>query len=418
MNVAFVILALIMIVYLTTRRIDLLSVAIVCLIIYNIYCATGYVYISSHEKAHVYYYAGKIQTSVYLVVLTQMLFLLIYTIRYDKRKKLEMSSNETPQNRTTILDDYETEKTFSIVSIICYIILFSNIATIGISGLSAAKAEVWAQTNILYSTGQWLSMSIFTYGMKSQKYKYSFIGLLPVLVHLFIGSRAFFAVIAIVFLVYYGSRLKSSFRANIKLYILGFVGLFLIMIYKKIFAEVKALDIDSIRRILSDPDTYMWFFRWGEPRIVLANFNYVIENHIKLDGQSILNRIICFIPFLDNVFSGGNRLMSSLVIGQLNSTYGLASNIWGEFYAIGSYPLIFFMYFIWIKIISTANDRLHDDDWTTNFLVPLTAYYSYYIHRMDFVKVVGNAKMLFFAMIIYWFIYSIGRRQFIIHNRS
>ena len=413
MKILFIILAVAMLAYVVTRRFDLLSVAIVCEVIYNIYCAAGYVFISSHERVGVKYYSSEIQSGVYVVVILQMIILFAYTFYYDRKKKRK---SEDQQNSTiTRYSEKQLKTIFTCEAIIAYAILIANISRIGLSGLTADKAEVWAQTNLLYSTGQWMSMAIFAYGMRFQKYKFSFIGLIPVLVHLFIGSRAFFAVIAILFFVYHGSNLKDSFKNNVRLYILGFVALFLIMIYKKIFEQVKNFDIEGIRAILKDPDTYMWFFRWGEPRIVLANFNYIIENHIKLDFQAIINRIVVFIPFLDNLVASGNRLMSSIVISQLNSSYGLASNIWGEFYAIGSYPLIFVMYFIWIKIITFANDRITSNSWTMFFLMPLASYYAYYIHRMDFIKVVGNAKMVLAAAISWWAIGCLFKGKFIIH---
>lgn len=82
------------------RRIDMLSVAAVCLIIYNIYAATGYVWIASHEQSGANYYSGYIDNRVYAIILLQVLAMTLVIIYTDKKNRIQ---TETIAEINTIL---------------------------------------------------------------------------------------------------------------------------------------------------------------------------------------------------------------------------------------------------------------------------------------------------------------------------
>ncbi len=406
MSVLFTALSAVLLVIVLTRRLDLFSVAAVCLIVYNFYCTTDYVWIASHEKAGVNYYEGFIDPRVYVIVIIQVLLMILVILWHDRPSKDRSSASKGTDHDKSKYSTSQLDKIFQLAGFVSLAIMLSNVAVIGLKGLSASKSDVWAQTNVLYISGLWIAMGVFAYAMKTKQRKYFWLSLPQILIHLFIGSRAYFAVIVIVALVCWSSDKPFTFKRNSIIVLVAFFGMMGIMLYKQIYEEVKAGDLAAIITILQDPDTYNWILRWGEPRIVLANFNYVVTSGLTLSPEEIVGRIVTVIPFLNNFTSIGERdlLLSTVVIGDLNSSYGLASNIWGEFYCIGSYPLVAIMYLFWLWLVSLGNRMITERSWTACFILPLMSYFAFYIHRMDFVKVLGNVKMDLFAMMVWWMV--------------
>lgn len=399
MTVIFGLLAAAMLIYLLFRKVDFLSVGIVCLLIYNCYCVTGYVYIASHEQVYVNYYEGAIDIRVYIIVIVQMLILFGVTIWYDHKIGQEERIHQSFLKK----NPYDLKKVFIIAGIISLLIMVANVFRIGIDNLSAPKEEIWPKTGTLYVTGLWLAMAVFTFSVRCKEYPLLLLSMPQILLHLYFGSRAYLAVIAIVFILTLSSRVNNfSFKLNLKIVGVGLAFLIGIMAYKQIFELVKDGDIQGIVSTLLNPETYLWIFRWGEPRIVLADFNYIITENIQLSIPEIASRVCSIFPFADDLFfTNTNRLMSAIIYENLNSSYGLASNIWGEFYAMGSFPLVLIMYLVWVWLLYFGNKLLRNSSWMSYFIIPYIAYVGFYIHRMDFIKVLGNAKMLLFAMIIW-----------------
>ena len=403
MSIAFIILAVVMLIYVATRKVDFFSVGIVCLLIYNCYCAIGYVFIASHEQAYVNYYEGTIDLRVYCIVLCQMLILFAAALWYDNNPSNEkrvppILFKKNPKDITPV---------FIAVGVISMLIMIVNVFRIGISNLSAPKEEIWPKTGTMYVVGLWLAMGVFTFAIKKRNYKLLILSVPQVLLHLYFGSRAYLAVIAIVFILLLSNRQKGfSLKHNLVVILIGFILLMAIMAYKQIYELVKVGNIGAAFATLLDPDTYAWIFRWGEPRIVLADFNYIVSEGLTLNSQEILARVLSIVPFADDLlFPEANRLMSAILIDKLGSSYGLASNFWGELYSMGSYVLVGVIYALWVGMLNLGTKLLNSDNWTASFLIPLFAYFGFYVHRMDFTKVVGNVKMLVCAMIIWLITY-------------
>ncbi len=60
-----------------------------------------------------------------------------------------------------------------------------------------------------------------------------------------------------------------------------------------------------------------------------------------------MDRIISVVPFLNGLIRPDEyREESTILREDLSLTYGLASKIWGEFYALGLYVLMFTMYLL------------------------------------------------------------------------
>jgi len=397
MNYVFIAACILMIIKVGRRKLDFYSVGAICHILYNFHCVYGIVFISSHEVRNSYYYYSPIDTRVYIIVLVQMAIIYAAMMINDKKSK-----KLTPPFIVDNYADKTKERIYIIACGIAWIIMIYNIMRIGVSNLNAEKSYIWSQVSSLYVTSNWLGMAVFTYALKNKKYLLALFGAGPVLLHFFFGSRAYFAVLCIIVILVKSERIKNSFHKNFKIYILGAITLVFILAYKKMYTAIKAGNFFEAIQVLIDPDTYAYVLRLGEPRIVLANLNYIVTNNVKLGLGDLLDRIISIVPYLNNVIRPGKYVaVSTILRNDLSSTYGLASNIWGEFYALGSYFLLFVMFFLWIRMLGWGNKLITRRDWSSDFYMPLVAYFGFYIHRLDFVKAVGNAKMVVMAMILF-----------------
>ena len=81
MNIVFILLSVLMLLYMVGRKIDFYSIATVCTIIYNYYCALGVVFIASHEKAGAYYYYSDTPPQVSFIVIAELLPLVTAVVR-------------------------------------------------------------------------------------------------------------------------------------------------------------------------------------------------------------------------------------------------------------------------------------------------------------------------------------------------
>lgn len=398
MKYIFIVLSVIELIYVFCRELDFLSVGAISHFIYNYYCALGTVYISSHEKSGAYYYYTDISNAVYIIVILQIIILLAAMVLYDSQKRRRVQ-------KPAFIADHFSEKTrtmiFNMSCTIALAITVYNIIRIGPSNLNADKSYIWERVSGLYIVGIWLGFAAFAYGIKNKKYILALLGAVPILLHFFFGSRAYFAAACIVVVVYFGKRMKQSIGSHLKIYAGAGVMAIFVLAYKKVYALLRQGDFLGAINVLFLPETYAYVFRLGEPRIVLANLNYIVDNHIKLGIGDIWDRVISIVPFLNDIFAPNYQSMSSILRLSMNSSYGLASNIWGEFWAMGSYPLLFIMFIAWICFLMWGNALISRNDWTAYFSLPIVAYLSFYIHRLDFVKAIGNFKMCLMAALIF-----------------
>lgn len=403
MSYVFIAFCIVLIIKVLRRPLDFYSIGAICLMIYNVYCSSGIVFISSHEVRNTFYYYSALDFRTYIIVLTQMVILYVTMVLNDKRK------DSIVIHDSLIIDDLSEgtkHNTFVIACSIAWAIMIYNIVfKIGISNLFAQKSYIWSQTSGLYVTSNWLGMAVFTYAIRRKEYILALFCAAPVLLHFFFGSRAYFVTIGIIVLLFNGKNIhfnKALFK-RIGIIALTVFGSFFVFIYRRVYELIKVGDFSSAFRLFLDPESYSYALRLGEPRIVLANLNYIIQNRIKLGFGDLIDRIIAIIPFANNAFrSGKYTAMSTILRTDMDSSYGLASNFWGESYALGSYVLVVIMFLLWVRLLKWGNELIRRDDWTAAFCTPLVGYLSFYIHRLDFVKAIGNAKMVLMAMILFY----------------
>lgn len=404
---------LMLLVMVRRRRIDFFCIAAVFFVIYNFHCIYGVVFVSSHEHAGAMYYYSEILPQVYLIIIGQMVFLTVYTLINDNKERYVSENDISCAPFLTDVYDEETKyRIFKYLCVIAWAIMLYNVFfKIGLSNISANKSVIWQRIGLLYTASNWMGMAAFSYGIKNKKIVFSILSAAPVLLHFFIGSRAYMVVLILIIVINYSHSIGQSIIKHWKIVVSGSLAGIFVLAYKKMYELIKVGDFAGAFSVLLDPETYAFISRLGEPRIILANLNYIIGNSIHLGFGDIWERMLYVIPFANNIFGSNYTAVSTILRESMSSSYGLGSNIWGEYYAMGSYFLIIVMFFVWLKMLSWGNNCLKRSDYSSYFIIPPLLYTAFYVHRQDFVKMAGYYKAALFALAVYMIIGMIISKQ-------
>ena len=236
-SIIYVSLVLILIIQCAKNRLDLLCVAGICYAVYSLYCAFG-IGLSGA-------YSTRLSPILYTFVFIQISIITVFTFLIRKRKvclqveKNDQSSKNLFRVGEIQLSDRLTTAYF-IYTIIIAVFALVNILRIGISGLAAGKANVWNETNVFYVISLYGTYPSFAYGIhKGVK----IIWIPAVLIELtvfFAGSRAFFTTMIIIFLCEKGSELWKKRKSNLKIAILGLLGIVFLLIYRSVDQLIMA----------------------------------------------------------------------------------------------------------------------------------------------------------------------------------
>ena len=419
MNYIFIFLSSLLLIYVSTRKIDFFTIGVVVFIIYHFNCVYGSVHIHSREALGFYLYSDYISPSLYLLTFSKMIILFVAMVLYDINSYRHANKLKTEWISKRSLNEKGVYRSFLLLGIISISMFTIDVYRVGLTSLAGDKSEVWDSVGVFYVFTMWSALAIFAYSIKKRKRVLLFFSLPQVLTHLFIGSRAYFAAMLIIFLILYRDQLKSSIAANFKIYFAGGIGFFAIMVYRQIVDYIKIFDFETIKVMLVSRETYMWVLRFGEPRIVLANYNYVLNSGFRLDFSDIFARLISVFPLANRLVDPTHNLEFGRILReQLNASYGLGSTFWGEGYAMFGMVGIFVFFFAWVYILKVGSDVIKSNKVNLYFIIPLVSYFSFYIHRLAFSKVIGNIKYLVFAAIVWWLINAIITNNWIVYTKK
>src|SRR5699024_7940976 len=326
MQLIYIILFIVSLIYIIFRKIDLLSLGIASFMIYHIYALEGYVFIHSRIRNNLLLYSSDIIDELYVMLILQLLILISITLFYDYITKKSNKSLFTFQRSLNKKGVYISFVILGIISLFYYAI---DIMQVVVHNISGNKSQVWERVGTFYVFSLWTSMALFAYEINKKKYYLLLIALPPILIHFYIGSRHFFVVLVIISILYYGKFLKRKYIKRAKLYTFSLLALFFVMIYRQIYANKNDIILRYLYELFTNPESYEKVLRFGEARIVLANYNYILESKFSLEIMDIFSRFISFIPYANRlVDSPNNLLLSSIIRNKLNADYGLASNFW------------------------------------------------------------------------------------------
>ncbi|ADO37675.1 hypothetical protein SAMN04515649_1115 [Eubacterium callanderi] len=405
MNIIYIFLVLILLLIIFFRKIDLLSIGAIGLIIYTINCALGEVWIERGTNS--YYYYSNINEKLYTIVCFQLIFIMIFITLCDFLKKkykfLKKIKLKTLHHNIVL-----SEKSYQILLAISYAFIGTNIVQNGISVFTLSKGDM--SLNFFFSLAVVGSLVVFIYALLNNKKKLFFFSIIPLFLTLFIGSRAYVTTAIVVVLVYNWEKIKFSIKTNLKLFVIGGLLLFAILVYKEIYIYVKDFDFNKVASILLNSQTYIdTLSDNAESRVVFSIYNYVITNNFQLSNVDTFARVMSIFPiandFIDTTLSV--RFSTIMMNNVFNTTYGLASNFWAESYAMWGIKGIFLAQFIWMLVLFKCNKYFYMLKNKSCFILTIASYCSFYINRLDYVQVFGMIKSVLFVYFIWIFSYYI-----------
>ena len=423
-SIIYLVLAALLLVFTMRSQIDILSMAAVCFLVYTMYCILG-IGISGC-------YRPKLSGTLYYIVYTQILIILLYMVCIRRRDKIRQAKAAALPSLTAAPQGEGSEQrldmAFAIYTAIMVGFVLWNIAIIGIGGFLSGKANVWDRVNIFYIIALYGSFPSFAYGMHRRK---TIIWLPSLIIEasIFIaGARAFTATLIVIFLCECGMLLWKNRRKNMKLYILGGTAVIFLLIYRKIDTYIMIGDISGAIRILRNPLIWAQALEFNEPRVIIANYDYVLTQRFRLPPGDVIYRLVDFIPGAVSALPiklTYPEYFSAWLQAEVQGSAGVGGTIWGESYAMFGIWGIFIFTLLWLSFVHFCNRHLKYERAHSCFWVALGTYLAWYINRLDFNRVGQVCKIHLLCYLLWGVIYiSLGgemtlfnRFKRYLHNR-
>lgn len=400
-SIIYILLAVALLLTVMKSRLDLVTICSVCFIVYSIYCIPG-IGISG-------FYRPKLSCNLYFMIYIQIALIFIFSVLTDKReKRIRKNLAEFQQIPFNVASEKRIEITFYIYTAIIFCFAFSNIIAIGVNTFLSGKENVWEKTNILYIISLYGTYPSFAYGIHKKKVVIWLPALLIELTIFIAGSRAFTATMIILLLCEFGSILWKKRKSNLVIYLLGATAIVFLLIYRMIDTKIMHGDFSGALTTLSDPNVWKSALEFNEPRVIIANYDYVLTQKTQLPAEDILYRILDFIPGFSKIVPMRLQFpeyFSDWLQQEVQGSAGVGGTIWGESYAMFGYVGISLFTILWLMFIKACSRHLDYPRPSSYFIVSIGTYLAWYINRLDFNRVAQACKVILFCYIIWMVIY-------------
>lgn len=420
MNIIFLLLSFFICVVILLRKFDFLSFGALSFVMYSINCAFGNTWIIRAGPLK-YYYNENISTSTYLLVFAQQIVILAVLLwdkaeltvvngrivskrRLRKAKEAE-SDSEEKANADGRKSKKEKEIFWNVLLAFSIIVFAYNFfIKVGITRIfsSSSKSEIMGGTSGLFSYAIWGAILSFFHGVQVSSKKKTIIAALPLIFIFFIGARSYLVVIAAGFIVMKAGNRKYSFKNNIKIAVIGLVMIFLLLVFKIVYKDLRNLDFAAVKADLERTSVMTSLSDIEEFRIVFSLYDYTVRENLSLPAIDILGRVVSVVPFANRLITTKYPLRySSWMVERFQATYGLGSNFWAENWAMGGTVLLLIITLLWLVFLRKSDGYIGRKKNTSVFLITMASYCSFYIHRLDWAQILGCLKSVVFFYIIY-----------------
>lgn len=395
-SIIYLILATVIMVVVIVNRLDLLCVCSVCFVVYSIYCIPG-IGISG-------FYRPQLSPALYFYVYLQMIFIISFILIVRRREHIiklhskgHLFSEEVNENKTVT-------KAFYIYTIIMFGFMLFNVIKAGWAVFSSGKELVWRETNILYLISLYGAYPSFAYGVRYHKKTMWIASILIELSIFFAGSRAFLATMFIILLCELGYRLWKRKKKCISLYALGMVAVVFLLIYRAVDTYVMRGDISGALQVLGMSETWQKALEFNEPRVIIANYDYVLTTKTFLPIGDVIYRIIDFVPGLTKIIPiqlSFPEYFSTWLQEEVHGSMGVGGTFWGESYAMFGILGIPLVTMIWLLFVKKCNDHLAMRKVWSPFMISAGVHLAWYINRLDYNRVGQVLKVMLLCFIIW-----------------
>lgn len=415
MSYIYAFLIILLITYILTRKFDLLSLAGISHIIYTIHSVFGTVWI---PKSSGYYYYENIAAKTYSMVIIQLLIIITFIFVNDN---LKISTASIIDKATVSKYTVSKAKKYAFSFLLAFAVFFTltNIGRFGTDIFHMNKKVIVSEMDVFYGLSVWSALVILAYSIDHNNKKMFFISSSIILINLFIGSRAYFATAVVILLTLKWKNVRNVIYSNFKVFFAGLMGISGLFIYKQIYKDIRQFAIGTVLTKLTDIETYAGAFQLDEPRIIMSIYNYVLSLNYRLEPMDSIARILSIFPLINDYIPVSKNLRFSSIIKNeiFKSTYGLASSFWAESYAMLGYFGIIFFTLAWLIVLKKGYNCLNASGSSKYFIIPGVAYLSFYIHRLDYLQIMGAFKSLLVIYFIWWMFIQLANVLMVSSNR-
>jgi hypothetical protein len=340
--------------------------------------------------------------SVYIIMAVASVLQIFVIINDSEYRKVPVTAYNLEKDR----DQYP----------VAIILLFVSILTTAYSLYLAGDKMLLGKS--AYASAEGLKYNFFTYypaamallyGVASKRKAIIVFSFAPLLIYLFIGYRAVFvtALVGVIAVRYYGQRLFSLKTFKIILIVCSLFLFF--VIYKFSYIDIKAGTFDYFQHKIVRDDRFESvpeFLLWG---MFSAEFGQVSSNIVLTSAQDLTDSyafsdaLFGSVTLINRIF-GYNEDMtrfSHVIRKEANPgfSYALGSTLWGEMYQAGGYGGVMVMAVIVIGALTFFNLQFRSNKEKYPLVLYFISFLAFYVHRNDFVLLVGNLKNIVYLLI-------------------
>lgn len=223
----------------------------------------------------------------------------------------------------------------------------------------------------------------------------------------FIGFRSELAIAAICIIIWiaHENSIKSFFSFK-NIIVLIAISLFLFA-YKFVYADIKIGRWDLVVETLTDSQFLPTIILKSEPFITQSILNEVIVRGFTIPIEQFFSSFVSVIPF--------SNVLTSISIGDVkfdfqdqlfpNLRYGVASNIYANFYAgLGIIGVLLYIAIQNSILVGVSRYMKKDDGFLKLALALIGAFVAFYIHRNDIANSITLTNRIIYSCLMLWII--------------
>ncbi|WP_419807679.1 hypothetical protein [Sphingomonas sp.] len=341
-----------------------------------------------------------ISTATYLVWIGALGGAVLTGILYNPLPALSVQQKQTTRPFTTPAAN----------AVIVALLLISFVVALLVGGedlFSPDKNDVLNvqdRSIILFATLSQVTLVLF---IVQKQYIMAMPSILCVAFLVFIGFRSELAIAAFCIFVWiaYRDGVRSFFKVR-NIFTLVSIVMFLFA-YKFVYANVKLGRWDLVFQTLGDRDFLANIFLKSEPFITQSILKEVIERDFSIPIESFLSSLISVIP-LSNV-------LTTISIDQVkfdfqdqlfpNLRYGVASNIYANFYAaMGYIGILIYIVIQNAALVSISRYMRKTDSFAKLALALVGSFIAFYIHRNDVANSITLINRILYSCLALWIV--------------
>lgn len=398
LQILYIVLCLLIIYEVLLRNIDCISIAAISYMLYTSNCIIGKVWIPQ-SGINAYYANISIQTYTLIYFQLLIIYIFLFKLRYKAVSGVKIKSFHY---ESSYINSVKDNKLYWIILVfLSYIIIFYYlIFKVGLSVFFsyASKGSILSETSMLFGLSIWGGLVCLLHYYLERNICGTILSSGIIILSVLLGSRAYIATafVGVLLIKSFGwdnKKVVNKNKTKRRIILLGIIMLLFLIIYKLIYKEIRAGDFVGALKVISDSKTWIGLFDIDELRIVCADYNYTVDNHIRIPMLDVIARILSIVPFANDYIPLSFPLRySDFLQTSIHTTYGLASNIWGEAYAMGGSVFLLLFTLIWLNGLNAVNNRIKTSK--SPFLLTVVSYLCFYIHRLDWSQVMGCIKLV------------------------